>query len=195
MSELAKPQLVVYAAAALAIALIGARYLHSVSAEATAAAPGAMTVTGPTGAASNSGGRLTANDQMVVHVAGAVRRPGVVKLRQGKRVADAIEAVGGWANAADRAGVNLAARVTDGQQIVVPARGSAGERAEAASSPSLGSASVEELTELDGIGPGLAEKIVEHRARLGGFRSIDQLVEVPGIGEKRLESLRTQLQP
>lgn len=201
VSDVGKPQLIVYAAAVLAVALIGARYLQSVSAEATssgvadrgsAASPVPSSATG----ASFGGGALTRSQSVVVHVAGAVRRPGVVRLRDGERVADAIRAAGGWRVGADRGGVNLAARVADGQQIVVPTRSAIIDGASGSTGPiSLSSATAEQLDQLDGIGPGLAQKIIDFRTQIGGFRSIDQLGDVPGIGDKRLESLRAQLQP
>lgn len=186
-----KPQLVVYAAAVLSVALIGARYLQSVSAEATTTA----VVAGPSGVTGSSGSLQRAGS-LVVHVAGAVREPGVVRLESDDRVADAIDAAGGWSAGADRAGVNLAARVVDGQQVVVPRKLAGGQGASGVAGPiSLSSATVQQLDELDGIGPGLAQKIVDFRTQNGGFSSVDQLGEVPGIGDKRLESLRSQLQP
>ena len=88
------------------------------------------------------------------------------------------------------------ARVADGQQVTVPSRVSGGAGATGSSGPiSLSSATLEQLDQLDGVGPGLAQKIIDYRTEHGGFRSIDELGEVPGIGEKRLESLRSQLQP
>lgn len=186
---LTKPQLVVYAAAVLAVALIGARYLQSASGEVSrASAPPAVSgATGATGGYSRSG-------SVMVHVAGAVRRPGVYRLNDGDRVADAVDEAGGWAPGADRSAVNLAARLADGQQVVIARRGAAG--ASGSAGPiSLASATAEQLDGLEGIGPGLAQKIVEQRTQRGGFSSVDDLVDVPGIGEKRLESLRTQLQP
>lgn len=186
---LSKPQLVVYAAAVLAVALIGARYLQSASGEASmASAPPATTgATGGPAGYSRSG-------SVTVHVAGAVRHPGVYRLDDGDRVADAVEEAGGWAPGADRAAVNLAARLADGQQVVIARRGAVG--ASGAVGPiSLASATAEQLDGLEGIGPGLAQKIVEQRTQRGGFSSVDDLGDVPGIGEKRLESLRAQLQP
>jgi competence protein ComEA len=137
-----------------------------------------------------------------VHVAGAVRRPGLYRIPPDTRVAAAIERAGGPIRRADLAGVNLAAPLQDGQQIVVPLAGGvasgpggAAGGALATPKPSLGAATVEQLDELDGIGPTLAERIVEYRQSHGGFGSIEQLGEVDGIGEKRLESLREALQP
>ncbi len=139
-----------------------------------------------------------------VHVAGAVRRPGLVRVPAGARVAEAVLRAGGPGRKADLTGVNLAAQVEDGQQVVVPAAGAVpgatpGETGAAAGSaavrPSLGSATVEQLDEIDGIGPTLAERIVEYRTENGGFSSLDELQDVDGIGEKRLETLREALQP
>jgi competence protein ComEA len=139
-----------------------------------------------------------------VHVAGAVRRPGLVRVPAGARVAEAVLRAGGPGRKADLTGVNLAAQVEDGQQVVVPVAGTVpgampGETGAmagpAAVKPSLGSATVEQLDEIDGIGPTLAERIVEYRTENGGFSSLDELQDVDGIGEKRLETLREALQP
>jgi competence protein ComEA len=142
-----------------------------------------------------------------VHVAGAVRRPGMVRVPAGSRVAEAVARAGGPGRKADLTGVNLAARVEDGQQVVVPAAGAVpgaaagagsgagGAAAPAGLKPSLGTATVEQLDEIDGIGPTLAERIVEYRAENGGFASLDELQDVDGIGEKRFETLREALQP
>jgi competence protein ComEA len=131
-----------------------------------------------------------------VHVAGAVRRPGLVRVPSGSRAAAAVDRAGGATRRADLAGVNLAARVEDGQQVIVPVRvGALGAGATADGEPGLGTATVDQLDELDGIGPTLAERIVEYRTDNGGFRSIEELREVEGIGEKRFESLREAVQP
>jgi competence protein ComEA len=143
---------------------------------------------------------------LYVHVAGAVRRPGLVKVPAGARVAEAVLRAGGPGRKADLTGVNLAAQVEDGQQVVVPAAGAvpesaggtggaAAEGGSPAVKPSLGSATVEQLDEIDGIGPTLAERIVEYRTENGGFSSLDELDEVDGIGEERLKTLRESLQP
>ena len=138
-----------------------------------------------------------------VHVAGAVRRPGLYRLPAGARVAVAVRRAGGPARGAQLAAVNLAARLQDGQQVVVPGTGTAaggtGGGAAAAGGAtakvSLGSATAEQLEELEGIGPTLAEKIVDYRTKRGGFRSLDQLRQVDGIGEKRFEALKEGLTP
>jgi competence protein ComEA len=155
-----------------------------------------------TSAEDPSGGAERAG--LYVHVAGAVRRPGLVRVPAGARVAEAVLRAGGPGRKADLTGVNLAAQVEDGQQVVVPAAGAVpgatpGETGATAGSaavrPSLGSATVEQLDEIDGIGPTLAERIVEYRTENGGFSSLDELQDVDGIGEKRLETLREALQP
>jgi competence protein ComEA len=141
--------------------------------------------------------------ELLVHVAGAVRRPGVYRIAGDGRVIQALRLAGGPTRRADLSRLNLAARILDGQQVVVPSRappgapGSvpAGAASEAQGPVSLSSATVEQLDALDGIGPTLAGRIVEWRNAHGGFASVDQLDEVPGIGEGRLETLRDQVVP
>lgn len=225
-----RPLLAVYAAAALAVALIGARYIKSVAAERPADRPagvgwsvgdgaGAHTTAG--GGAGTSSGMGSGGDEvgsfggsgssgpagaggsstkfraLVVHVAGAVRRPGIVRVRDGDRVGDAISEAGGPSAKANLNAINLAMRLADGQQVIVPARGAVpSSGASGATGPvSLSSATAEQLDTLDGVGPGLAQKIIAYRTEHGGFRSVDELAEVPGIGDKRMEALRAQLQP
>jgi competence protein ComEA len=145
-----------------------------------------------------------------VHVAGAVRTPGLIRLPADARVAAALERAGGPLPRADLDLVNLAAKVQDGQQIVVPRAGAAGTAAGAptaggsvvgglATIPGakvhLSTATIEQLDGVDGIGPTLAQRIVEYRDAHGGFRSVDELASVDGIGEKRLATLRDALQP
>lgn len=109
------------------------------------------------------------------------------------RVATALERAGGPTNRADLTAINLAAKVQDGQQIVVPVKGAT---TQASGSPvNLSTATAEQLDEIDGIGPTLAERIVEYRDAHGGFGSIDELGQVDGIGEQRLATLRDALQP
>jgi competence protein ComEA len=124
---------------------------------------------------------------VVVSVVGLVARPGLVTLPTGARVAEAIEAAGGLLADADPASVNLAAVVSDGEQVAVGTPGSAGSAGSGdTGSPGglvdLNTAGVAELDALPGIGPVLAQRIVDHRSREGAFRSVDQLDDVPGIG-------------
>lgn len=126
---------------------------------------------------------------VVVAVVGLVARPGLVTVPSGSRVADAIEAAGGFLPGTDPAAVNLAAVVADGQQIAVGVAGAAdGGVAPGPGSPApgglvnLNTASVTELDALPGIGPVLAQRIVDHRSQQGRFRSVAELDDVPGIG-------------
>ena len=151
--------------------------------------------------------RVDAEDgaaELTVHVAGAVRRPGVYRLQAGSRVDDAVERAGGARARADLGGLNLAAELEDGRQVLVPERAPAaapaGASAGAASVPAppgvplnLNTATPEQLDELDGIGPATAQQIVQFREAHGGFGSVEELSQVPGIGEKRLASLREQV--
>jgi competence protein ComEA len=144
-----------------------------------------------------------------VHVAGRVRRPGLYRVPSSARVALALQRAGGPASGADLSAVNLAATVEDGQQIVLPRMGAAvaggrgtGSGAADAAAPkavgaklSLARATQQQLEELDGIGPTLAKRILEYRDAHGGFRSLAELKEVEGIGDKRFESLSQAVTP
>jgi competence protein ComEA len=141
---------------------------------------------------------------LVVHVVGEVRRPGLYRLRDGARIADAVHHAGGAARGADLAAVNLAAPLVDGIQILVPRRDApgsvgSGEPSGGGSATggmvSLSSATVEELDELPGVGPITAQKIVDYRAEHGPFASADDLDAVPGIGPTRIEQLRDLVTP
>jgi competence protein ComEA len=139
--------------------------------------------------------------RLVVHVAGAVRRPGLYRLEDGSRVADALTRAGGTTRKANLEAVNLAAPVVDGQQVLVPrkvtaALGSSGSSdAQPAGPVSLSAATVEQLDELPGVGPVTAQKIVDYRAAHGAFRSVEELDAVPGIGPARIETLRDLVVP
>ena len=131
-----------------------------------------------------------------VHVAGAVRRPGVYRIGGDGSVLQAVRLAVGPTPAANLDAVNLAAPVQDGQHIVIPRASAAGGAPGSITGPiSLSSATVAQLDQLDGIGPTLAARIVAWRDEHGGFQSVDQLGDVPGIGEARLEALRPKLSP
>jgi competence protein ComEA len=139
---------------------------------------------------------------LVVDVVGAVRRPGLLRLPQGSRIADAVARAGGATRKADLALVNLAAPVADGTQIVVPARAPAapgtpaGASATAPAGPvHLNTATLEELDGLPGVGPVTAQKILDYRAQHGAFANVDELDAIPGIGPTRLDQLRDLVAP
>jgi competence protein ComEA len=136
---------------------------------------------------------------VVVHVVGAVRQPGLYRLARGTRVADAVARAGGATAKAELALINLAALVSDGQQIVVPARappGSAPAAGDVAGGPvHLNSATIEQLDALPGVGPVTAQKIVDYREKHGAFSSVRELDAIPGIGPARLEQLTELVAP
>jgi competence protein ComEA len=141
------------------------------------------------------------SSRVVVDVVGAVRRPGLYRLRHGARIADALTRAGGATRKADLAQVNLAAPLADGEQVVVPRRGSGA--ASAGTSPAAGpsapvqlsTATLEQLDSLPGVGPVTAQKILDYRQEHGAFQSVDELDAVPGIGPKRLDQLRELVVP
>jgi competence protein ComEA len=205
MPAVSRSQLVAYALAALVVVVLGVRYMQGQARG--SGAPVASTPARGSAAAAGTTVRLEPRPATValVHVAGAVRTPGVYRLRDGERVQDAVRRAGGPRAGADLNAINLAAKVADGQQVVVPRRGAAGAApaggagaGEPGSPPqapvSLNSATAEQLDTLDGVGPATASKILEYRRQHGGFRSIDDLGEIPGIGPKRLAALRGKVQ-
>ena len=143
-------------------------------------------------AADGAGGVAPASeDPLVVYVTGAVRKPGVYQLPDGKRIIDAIEKAGGVTPKADAVTVNLAALLIDGEQILVPEAFSPG----ASGLVHLNSADVTALDALPGVGPATAQRIVDWRDQNGGFRTVDDLEQVPGIGPAKLDALRDLVAP
>jgi competence protein ComEA len=143
------------------------------------------------------------SSRVVVDVVGAVRRPGLYRLAQGSRIADALTRAGGATAKADLAQVNLAAPLADGEQVVVPRRGTGAATPAAGSASAAGpaaavqlsTATLEQLDSLPGVGPVTAQKILDYRQEHGAFHSVDELDAVPGIGPKRLEQLRELVVP
>lgn len=194
--ELSRSQIAVYGAVAVALLLLGARAIR---------AEGDSTSSPHPSFSSDGGGHISLDSggsgDVVVDVTGAVARPGVYRLPVGARVTDAVARAGGATGTALLEAINLAARLADGQQVVVPKREPGGAPLAAAGAASeegpisLGTATVEQLDTIDGIGPVTAQDIVEFREQHGGLSSVDQLDQISGIGPATMEALRARLQP
>jgi len=192
MPELSRSQVVIYAAVAIALLLVGARAIRGEGGGEVSFASGSET---RSGAGFSVGGQA---GDVVVDVTGAVRDPGVYRMPAGSRVDDAVRRAGGAMAAAQLEAINLAARLADGQQVVVPEQSAGGVAATGAAAEgpiSLGTATVEQLDEIEGIGPVTAGAIVEFRDEHGGLSSIEQLDQVSGIGPATMDALRDRLQP
>jgi competence protein ComEA len=206
--ELSRSQLVVYGAVAVVLLLVGARWIRSAEAEDTSAGNVSFTSGAQPGSGDSGLTVSQEGEDVVVDVTGAVRNAGVYRLPAGSRVDDAVERAGGATPGADVEAINRAARLSDGQQVVVPARlegpvgaamgSSAGASPvdPAAAGPiSLGTATLEELDTIEGIGPVTAQAIIAYRQEHGGVSSVDELDEIEGIGPATMEALRARLQP
>jgi competence protein ComEA len=224
--DLSRSELAAYAACAVLVALLGWRALRSDGGPGTATAAAssgdsAATSSAPASSPDGESSAVTvgaaSGGSATVHVVGEVQRPGVYRLRLGLRVQDAIKRAGGAKSDADLEAINLAAKLTDAQQVVVPEKaaraaasaGAAGGAAATAGAAgaagaagvgttpgppiNLNSATAEQLDTLDGVGPATAQKILEYRAQHGGFGSVEDLANVSGIGPKRLEALRARV--
>lgn len=204
MPELSRTQVAVYGAIAVALLFVGARAVRGESGgeETAYASSYKYGAEGGSAEASADGGGdeesfSVEGRDVVVDVTGAVREPGVYRLPAGSRVDDAVKRAGGETAKAELDSVNLAARLADGQQVVVPEKGAVPTViGEAEEGPiSLGTATVADLDTIDGIGPVTAEDIIEFREEHGGLSSVDQLDQISGIGPATMEALRERLQP
>jgi competence protein ComEA len=193
--QITRSQILVYGAVAVSLLLLGARWIRA--SEDAAGSGGGGAGEGAAFAADQFTQSEEGSRDLVVHVAGEVQKPGVYRLPAGARVADAVERAGGVGPRGDPEGINLAAELADGQQVVVPARGAtaAGGAAAADGPISLGSATVEQLDTIEGIGPVTAQNILDWREEHGGFSSIEDVDQVPGIGPATMEALKGRLQP
>ncbi len=200
MPTITRGRAIAYLAAILAALVLGGRFLlASDSAGSTSGRTQTLTSIQIDRAAT---GEVPPEDLVLVHVAGAVRRPGLYRLPADSRIDDAIRAAGGPKPRAALALVNLAAPVADGQQVLVPgqqrsgsssAQGSVGGVTAPPTQVHLNSATLEDLDGLPGVGPVTAQRILDYRAQHGAFASIDELDAVPGIGPTRLDQLRELL--
>jgi competence protein ComEA len=212
MPDLSRTQIVVWGAIAVALLFIGARAVRGESGE----TGGASTYADYSSDDEGGGGSESESESeegtfsvegsggdVVVDVTGAVEKPGVYRLPEGSRVDEAVQRAGGATGKAELDSLNLAARLADGQQVVVPERipgappgappaTGAGEE----DGPiSLSTATAAELDTIDGIGPVTAEDIIKFREEHGGLSSVDQLDQISGIGPATMEALSERLQP
>jgi competence protein ComEA len=186
--ELSRRRALVVVALLLVALLLAGRLLLRAGTPHAAPAPAFVPAAGP-----------AVPQLLVVDVVGAVRRPGLLRLAKGSRIADAVARAGGTTRRADLAQVNLAAPLADGEQVVVPALGVASTSGTDPATPAgpvhLSTATAEQFDSLPGVGPVTAQKIIDYRTQHGAFASVDELDAIPGIGPAKLDQLRGLVVP
>lgn len=210
------PRRAVAGLAVAAVALVGALVLwpRPAAPDPELVLPRASTTLSLPVSSGSPGATATTVAQLVVDVVGEVRRPGVRRVPAGVRLADVVEAAGGLTPRADRARINLAAPVVDGERVFVPAvgqevppvavggvPGAAGTNATpgdptgtgVAGPVNLNTATLAELDTLPGVGPATAQAIIDHREEQGPFQSVEDLLDVRGIGDAKLAELRDRV--
>jgi len=211
--QLSRRQIYAYVAVAAVVLAVGVRYVVLPKAAGSASGqPLVLAAASPSPASAAAAASPSAAADVLVYVCGAVKSPGVVRVPAGARVADALALAGGPGARAELNGVNLAAKVVDGQQIMVPERGatvaaggsatsaaggsaaSAGGSVTAPGAPvNINTASLEELDALSGVGPATAQKIIDYRTANGPFKAVDDIKNVSGIGDAKFAAMKDKI--
>lgn len=215
--QLSRRHICAYVAIAALVVAVGVRYVIKPGASGAAGgqalvlAPASPAASGAASSAASSARVVAASPSsaaadVVVYVCGAVKAPGIVRVPAGARVTDALELAGGPSARAELTAVNLAAKVSDGEQIVVPARGQSAPAVAAtagaatvagpavpAAPVNINTATAEQLDALVGVGPATAQKIIDYRVANGPFKTIDDIKNVSGIGDAKFAAMKDNI--